>query len=806
MKRVLSILIWTLAAAFGCNASTWFVKVDGGTSTSGTMWTTSWNFDTFLTKLSDGTIAEGDMVCFAGGVYRSNVVNPINIKHRNLTLKGGFPTNLRINQVPELKYPTETPTLFLGDSNGSGQPDDYDVRNFICIDGRASPDAERNIVIEGFTISGCFYEARNPQECGAVSVYLSRGVTLQHCILEGNRALYSGGAALNVLGSEVKVVDCIFKGNKAGTDGAAIRADEATLAQKVYTPALIVDRTLIEDNMLTATDEYPEGGNTPETLYNGIVLPSVWPPKTMSPQSREPMPVPYLEEENIPAVIPINVGRQLFVDDFLIFSALGIERKWYRPEKYSANPILKVETTLEQYAAGNPGAAPKDGGIYWNEEQKQWQMWYEAGWLNAQAYATSRDGLNWERPTLGIGVLNQIIPGYAPNSSGVVVDYDAPAYERYKIYFRPPNDKAESNVYGYAAISSDGIHWNNLIRSGASGDRSTMFYNPFRKKYVFSLRNGGGLAPAPHGRNRWYRESSNFLSGAVWNGRNVVYWCGADNLDEPAPEVGITPELYNVNAVAYESVMLGMLQIFLGPQNEECKARGIPKRTDLKVAFSRDGFHWQRPDDRTSFIPSSGGDAWDKGYVQSVGGICSVVGDQLRFYYIGFRGDETRPGTGYGMHANSGTGIATLRRDGFCSLSATQGASAVVTTRPVCFDGSYLFVNADCSEGSLKVEILDEDGNVIEGYSAADCLPMSVDSTIYRLEWRDNDNISEFAGKAVKIRFIFDNAHLYSFWVSPSLLGESNGYVAGGGPGYKTNLDKEGISAYDVARNYSTLK
>lgn len=79
MKRVLSILIWTLAAAFGCNASTWFVKVDGGTSTSGTMWTTSWNFDTFLTKLSDGTIAEGDMVCFAGGVYRSNVVNPINI-------------------------------------------------------------------------------------------------------------------------------------------------------------------------------------------------------------------------------------------------------------------------------------------------------------------------------------------------------------------------------------------------------------------------------------------------------------------------------------------------------------------------------------------------------------------------------------------------------------------------------------------------------------------------------------------------------------------------------------------------------
>ena len=52
-----------------------------------------------------------------------------------------------------------------------------------------------------------------------------------------------------------------------------------------------------------------------ETLYNGIALASPWPPdnRHLSP---DPITPPYLADP--PAVIPIDVGRQLFVDDFLI--------------------------------------------------------------------------------------------------------------------------------------------------------------------------------------------------------------------------------------------------------------------------------------------------------------------------------------------------------------------------------------------------------------------------------------------------------------------------------------------------------
>ncbi|MBI4580727.1 MAG: hypothetical protein HY718_13555, partial [Planctomycetes bacterium] len=50
-------------------------------------------------------------------------------------------------------------------------------------------------------------------------------------------------------------------------------------------------------------------------LYNGIRLPAPWPPK-YDQLPPDPMPVPYLSAP--PSVIPIDVGRQLFVDNFLI--------------------------------------------------------------------------------------------------------------------------------------------------------------------------------------------------------------------------------------------------------------------------------------------------------------------------------------------------------------------------------------------------------------------------------------------------------------------------------------------------------
>ena len=52
------------------------------------------------------------------------------------------------------------------------------------------------------------------------------------------------------------------------------------------------------------------------TLHNGIVLPEQWPPSMIDDGVRCEMSLPYIS--NKPTVISVNLGRQLFVDDFLI--------------------------------------------------------------------------------------------------------------------------------------------------------------------------------------------------------------------------------------------------------------------------------------------------------------------------------------------------------------------------------------------------------------------------------------------------------------------------------------------------------
>ena len=53
-----------------------------------------------------------------------------------------------------------------------------------------------------------------------------------------------------------------------------------------------------------------------ELLYNGIRLGKNWPPRDIDSASRAVRAVPYLQVR--PGVVPIDVGRQLLVDDFAI--------------------------------------------------------------------------------------------------------------------------------------------------------------------------------------------------------------------------------------------------------------------------------------------------------------------------------------------------------------------------------------------------------------------------------------------------------------------------------------------------------
>ena len=124
------------------------------------------------------------------------------------------------------------------------------------------------------------------------------------------------------------------------------------------------------------------------------------------------------------------------------------------------------------------------------------------------------------------------------------------------------------------------------------------------------------------------------------------------------------------------------------------------------------------------------------------------------------------------------TGLATLRRDGFASMSG----SGELTTETLKFKGEYFFVNA-AVRGDMKVEILDANGKSIAGFTKDDCLSMTGDGTKLQVTWKNNTTLKSLSGQNIKVKFYLTDADLYAFWISDYATGESRGYTAGGGPG-----------------------
>lgn len=70
-----------------------------------------------------------------------------------------------------------------------------------------------------------------------------------------------------------------------------------------------------------------------------------------------------------------------------------------------------------------------------------------------------------------------------------------------------------------------------------------------------------------------------------------------------------------------------------------------------------------------------------------------------------------------------------MRRDGFAAMIADEKGGTLTTER-LQYHGNHFFVNADCSHGELWVELLDEGGHPLPGYSRNDCFVVhNVDNT-----------------------------------------------------------------------------
>lgn len=108
----------------------------------------------------------------------------------------------------------------------------------------------------------------------------------------------------------------------------------------------------------------------------------------------------------------------------------------------------------------------------------------------------------------------------------------------------------------------------------------------------------------------------------------------------------------------------------------------------------------------------------------------------------------------------------TLRLDGFISLHAGAEEGEFIT-RPITFGGDRLEINeATSAAGRIRVEIQESDGTPIPGYTLEESVAIYGDRIRHTVQWGDEEDrradLSALAGKPVRLRFVMQEADLYS--------------------------------------------
>jgi hypothetical protein len=187
-------------------------------------------------------------------------------------------------------------------------------------------------------------------------------------------------------------------------------------------------------------------------------------------------------------------------------------------------------------------------------------------------------------------------------------------------------------------------------------------------------------------------------------------------------------------------------------------------RSRIFMAHSRDGLVWERVG-----CAIEGGETWD---IENAGQLAAGGGQEFAPIYLGdgvvgglLATHEVVP-----VKESKRTGIShihkheyTLRLDGFVSAQAPMSGGELVT-KPITFTGKTLRINfATSAAGSLRVELQDEIGKPLPGFSLDDCEELFGDTLDRSVHWNTKANLSALIGRPVRVRFELRDADLYSF-------------------------------------------
>ncbi len=353
----------------------------------------------------------------------------------------------------------------------------------------------------------------------------------------------------------------------------------------------------------------------------------------------------------------------------------------------------------------------------------------------AICHATSRDGLNWIKPELGLveydgSKANNILwrgggdtraLQAGPHGSGILKDREDPdPTRRYKAFLK-------SEILS-VAFSADGIHWEPAIacpEANSAGDtHNNAFWAPTLGRYVGITRQWS----KPFGRQVAWTSSADFLD---WDKTQIVL----EGLDE-------RHQTYAMPVFFHGGVYIGLVAIH--DQDAD--------RVWTELTWSPDTKIWHRVVPGTPLIPNGDDGEYDWGCVYAAA--CPVfLEDEIRLYYGGNDGLHTSWRNGFFC-------LATLRPDGFAGYRASDAAEpATVTTTPILDGKAPLRVSADIAKGgSLVVRVLGEEKQVL-----AESHPLASKVSDAQVRWLDESALDAIRTGHARLQFAFQEATVFSF-------------------------------------------